>query len=62
MSEISRVNWVACPKCKFRYYVGPQLLLVEGIPAICPKCRHEFDPKPHLEPKFTGVTVTDKLF
>ena len=62
MSEIHRVNWVACPKCKYRYYVGPQLLLVEGIPAVCPKCHHEFDVKNHLEPKLTGVTVADRYY
>ena len=62
MSEMARVNWVICPKCQFRYYVGPQLLLVEGIPSICPKCRHEFDPKNHLEPRLTEVNVAEILF
>ena len=62
MAEMNRVNWVICPKCKFRYYIGPQLLLVEGIPAVCPKCHHEFDPKLHLESRRTVVTVTDKFF
>ena len=50
MEDIHEVNWVVCPKCKFRYYVSHQLL-VEDIPAICPKCHLEFDPKPHLEAK-----------
>ncbi len=59
MPEINRVNWVICPKCKFRYYVGAPLLMVEGIPTHCPKCHHEFDPRPHLEPKFTAVTAKE---
>ena len=62
MAEIHRVNWVSCPKCKFRYYVGPQFLLVDGIPAICPQCRHEFDARKNLEPKLTGVTVADRYY
>ena len=62
MTEIGKVNWVICPKCQFRYYIGPQLLLAEGIPTICPKCRHEFDPKPYLESKVTGVRVPDRWY
>ncbi len=62
MSEMARVNWVNCPKCQFRYYVGPQLLLVEGLPSICPKCRHEFDPKKHLEATLTGLNVSDRWY
>ena len=57
-----RVNWVICPKCKFRYYIGPQLLAVEGMHTICPKCHSEFDPKKHLEPRVTEVSAADKLF
>jgi len=52
MMEIHDVNWVICPECEYRYYVGRQLLL-ENIPAICPKCRIEFDPRPQLEAKET---------
>ncbi len=52
MPEHHRVNWVICPNCNYRYYVGEQLLLAEGTPAKCPKCRHEFDPRANLEPKF----------
>lgn len=62
MPQIARVNWIICPKCKFRYYVGPQLLLVEGIPTVCPKCHHEFDPHKHLESRLTEVTVASKFF
>lgn len=51
MGEIGRVNWVICPNCKYRYYVGESMLIAEGIPAICPKCRHEFNPKTHLQPE-----------
>ena len=52
MEGVYKINWVVCPQCKYRYYVGQQLL-EKGIPAICPKCRLEFDPVPHLEsPKF----------
>ena len=46
--KIGRVNWVKCPKCTCRYYVGPQFFMVDNVPAVCPKCRHEFDPKLHL--------------
>ncbi len=60
--KIGKVNWVICPKCKLRYYVGPSLLMVEGIPAICPKCRTEFDPKERLESVVTEAKVTDRLY
>ncbi len=60
--KVGRVNWVKCPKCNYRYYVGPQLLLVEDALAICPKCRHEFDPKLHLESKLTGVAASERWF
>lgn len=53
MEEIDRVRWVVCPKCKYRYYLSHQLLM-ERIPAICPKCRLEFDPVPCLEAKGFG--------
>jgi predicted Zn finger-like uncharacterized protein len=56
------VNWVKCPKCQFRYYVGPQLLAVEGMHTLCPKCHHEFDPKTHLEKSIDEVSAADKLF
>lgn len=49
MREIGRVNWVICPNCKYRYYVGASLLMVKGVPAICPKCRHEFESQEHQE-------------
>ncbi len=61
MAEVVRVNWVKCPKCGFRYYIGAPLLRVEGIPACCPKCQHEFDPRPYLEPPLTALKVFDKL-
>ncbi len=60
MPEVLRINWVNCPKCKNRFYIGSQLLLVNNVPAICPKCRTEFDPKPNLEPRFSEVTIADK--
>jgi hypothetical protein len=59
--EIARVNWVICPKCQYRYHLGPQLLRAEGAPSICPKCRLEFDPKPHLEPKYDELTAADLI-
>jgi len=60
MTEVNRINWVICPSCQYRYYIGSQLLLVDGVPAICPKCRTEFEPKANLEPLFTEVTIADK--
>ncbi len=48
LDSIPRVNWVVCPKCKFKYYLSAPMLAVEGVPAICPKCRNEFEPRPHL--------------
>ena len=59
---MARVNWVICPKCQFRYYIGPQLLAVEGMHTLCPRCHHEFDPKTHLEKHITEVSAADKLF
>lgn len=59
MQEIDRVNYVICPKCGNRYHVGPQLLRAEGAPSICPKCRFEFDPRPHVQPKLNEVTAAD---
>ena len=54
MPEYSKVHWVICPKCKYNYYLGEQLLR-SSEPAICPKCRLEFDPKKNLKPKFDPV-------
>lgn len=52
---IGRVNWVICPRCKWRFYLGAPLFQVGGkIPAACPKCHLDFDPRPNLEPKATG--------
>jgi len=48
MEKIHKINWVQCPKCKYRYYIG-RPLLEKGIPTLCPRCRFEFDPVPHLE-------------
>ena len=42
MDKIHKINWVSCPKCKYKYYVDQQLL-IESIPAECPHCRHKFD-------------------
>ena len=58
--EIGKVNWVVCPKCQYRFYCGPTIFYVEGIPAICPKCRTEFDAYAALEPRFTGKTAADR--
>lgn len=58
MDKLVKVNWVICPNCKYRYYVGASLLMAEGIPAVCPKCRHEFDPRSNLEPKFKAALAT----
>ena len=60
MSDIGRVNWVRCPNCSWRYYLGQPLLKRPDVPAICPKCRHEFDAKAALEPRWTGKTAADK--
>jgi hypothetical protein len=46
--KVRRVNWVICPSCTWRYYLGAPILLVSGSYSICPKCRLEFDPRPHL--------------
>ena len=58
--EIGKVNWVVCPKCGYRYYCGPPIFYVEGIPAICPKCRFEFNAWDALEPRWTAKTAADK--
>lgn len=60
LESINRVNWVKCPKCSYRYYVGPQLLLVDDALAVCPKCSHEFDAKAHLDFKLSGVKAGEK--
>ena len=56
---IGKVNWVVCPKCKYRYYCGPPIFYVEEVPAVCPKCFHEFDPWAAMEPRFTAKTIAD---
>ena len=62
--KITKVNWVICPKCNYRYYVGASLLVAEGIPAMCPRCHHEFDAKEHLDKKLIGgeVTVANRFY
>ena len=64
MAEICKVNWVICPKCGWRYYIGPNLLLRKGIPAICPQCRVEFDPEENLESKKQEATkgLADRFY
>lgn len=57
--EITRVNWISCPKCKYRYHVGPQLLRAAEPQSICPKCRFEFDPTPYVEPRHDEVSAAD---
>lgn len=53
--SIGRVNWVRCPICKWRFYLGAPLFQVEGkIQATCPKCHEDFNPGPNLETKATG--------
>lgn len=47
--QIHSVNWVLCPNCDFRFYVGAEMLLVEQIQAHCPRCHSEFDVKTNLE-------------
>ena len=59
--QIHRVNWVKCPNCSYRYYVGPQLLLVEDALAACPKCSHEFDPKKALTSKMGSVAAGERF-
>ena len=59
---MARVNWVICPKCNFRYYIGPQLLEVEGMHTLCPKCNSEFNPGKNIEKSNMEVKVADKLF
>ncbi|MFC1951497.1 hypothetical protein ACFLYI_00445 [Chloroflexota bacterium] len=61
MTEIHRVNWVICPKCKYRYYVEPELLL-EDISAECPKCHTEFDAKGNRESPLTEQLQQIKRF
>ncbi len=62
MPEPMRLSWVICPNCGYRYYVGAQLLSVEGYPAICPRCRHEFDANLNLESKVAKETsVAERL-
>jgi ssDNA-binding Zn-finger/Zn-ribbon topoisomerase 1 len=51
MVQIYKVNWVRCPKCNFRFYVGPQLLTVKEALAYCPKCHSEFKAEPNLDSK-----------
>ncbi len=59
MPELSKYNWVACPNCKFRYQIGAALLKVKDVPSICPRCRHEFDPRTQLDQEITAVTVRE---
>ncbi len=60
IERMSRVNWVKCPKCSYRYYVGPQLLLVDDALAACPKCSHEFDAKAHLDSKLDSIAAGER--
>ena len=55
MSYIGRVNWVRCPNCNWRYYLCEPLVRRSDVPAICPKCRTEFDPRPVLEESFVAT-------
>ena len=62
VNKIARVNWVKCPTCKYRFYIGPQFFMVEGALAICPKCRHEFDPKRYLEAIYRESVLGERWF
>ena len=61
IEQIHRVNWVICPECSYRYYVGPQLLLVDDALAACPKCGLEFDPKKALTSKMDSVAAGERF-
>ncbi len=61
MSIAQRVNWVVCPNCRWRFYVGAQLLVVEGVKACCPKCSIEFDARTNLEQSRTEVSAADRF-
>ncbi len=60
MAEEVRVNWVRCPKCDWRYYVGWPLMKGTS-PAICPKCRTEFDARTAVEPVVSGTSSGDPV-
>jgi hypothetical protein len=42
---VGKVYWVRCPQCEFDYYVGKELLDIEGFPTVCPRCHHEYPPR-----------------
>ncbi len=58
MEKPVKVNWVICPSCGYRYYVSTALLLAAVVPAVCPKCRIEFNAADHLEPRFKAALAT----
>lgn len=60
-SEFDRITWLKCPNCAYRFYAGVPLMLAKDTPAICPKCRSEFDPRLNVEPKISQVRAADIL-
>lgn len=47
---MGKVFWLRCPKCSFDYYVGKELLDIDGFPTVCPKCHYEYQPKESATP------------
>lgn len=47
---MGKVYWLTCPACQFEYYVGHELLALQGFPTVCPKCHHEYDPHDSAKP------------
>lgn len=59
---MSKVYYVTCPECGFRYYVGENLVTIPRFPTLCPRCHHlyQLEESPDWEPPSHAPAGTPK--
>ena len=43
--RMPRIVYLACPRCRREFYVGPEFLTIKESYCCCPSCHAEFRPE-----------------